>query len=290
MTVHHSDWYAQTRPEYFVEGRRFGAIDMTQIKQPSGAFPDPPAPYWQIQLVLDGEGSAALDFGDGPWRDSLAPGQIAVSTVDTTCDYDVDGDHEVLALSLPKDCASALLQEVDTVFANHFGQLHAHLWRDNAIRDLMLTIWRASKGDRHAPDLDPDEALIQLSLMLLKRSNEKFTPKDFAYRLSPAVRRRVTEFVDDHIDETLPLFRLAEVAGLSPYHFARAFRADIGDTPAQYVRRRRLAKAQDLIRDTDLPFTEIAMAAGFSSQSRLNDAFAREIGGTPTQMRRELRR
>jgi AraC family transcriptional regulator len=284
----YSEWCARERPQYMLEARNIGILDMVGLRQPAGSFPDPPADDWKLQLALQTSLEVDMDFGAGRISGNAGSARIALSTADHACSYTLEGDHEVVLLSIPATSTTALLRELDPSFSGHFGPLHSMLWRDNAIRDLALAIWRAGKGDAHAPDLDPDAALMKLAVMLMCRANTRFTPKDLSDSLAPHARRRVVEFIEDNIDEDLALFRLAEIAGLSPFHFARAFRADMGDTPHQYVTRRRLRRAEDIIKGTRLPLAEVALAAGFTSQSRMNDTFAREIGTTPGKMRREV--
>ncbi|MFP2924836.1 helix-turn-helix domain-containing protein [Pyxidicoccus sp. 3LG] len=104
--------------------------------------------------------------------------------------------------------------------------------------------------------------------------------------LSPAALRRVHLFAVAHLEGPLRLADLAERAQLSPYHFARAFKSSTGETPRAYVERLRVEKAAELIRGTELPLADIALACGFSSQSRLTTAFRRATGFTPALYRR----
>lgn len=92
--------------------------------------------------------------------------------------------------------------------------------------------------------------------------------------------RRVTAYIEDHLDEPLPVGRLAAIAGLSPYHFIRRFRAATGATPHQYVIRRRVERARALIAD-GRGIAEAAARAGFSGQSHLHPHVRRVLGVTP---------
>ncbi|MFP2904675.1 helix-turn-helix domain-containing protein [Pyxidicoccus sp. 3LFB2] len=104
--------------------------------------------------------------------------------------------------------------------------------------------------------------------------------------LSPAALRRVHLFAIAHLEGPLQLADLAARAQLSPYHFARAFKSSTGETPRAYVERLRVEKAEGLMRDTALPLADIALACGFSSQSRFTTAFRRATGFTPARYRR----
>ena len=82
---------------------------------------------------------------------------------------------------------------------------------------------------------------------------------------------------------------MAAVARLSPYHFARQFKAATGLPPHQYVVTRRVERAQQLLRKTDLALVDIAASAGFSDQSKLCAHFKRVVGLTPRQFRKSAR-
>ncbi len=95
---------------------------------------------------------------------------------------------------------------------------------------------------------------------------------------------RVEAWVRAHLDEAHTVPSLAQVAGLSPFHFLRTFRQYFGRTPHQFVLERRLERARELMRG-ELTLTDIAHEVGFSSSSRLSEAFTRRFGETPSAFR-----
>jgi AraC-like DNA-binding protein len=103
--------------------------------------------------------------------------------------------------------------------------------------------------------------------------------------LPPGAMRRVREYVDAHLGESMDLAELASIAGLSVFHFARQFKQSAGVTPHSYLVQRRVERAQDLLARTDLALSEIAAAAGFSDQSHLARHFRQMLGTTPREFR-----
>jgi len=103
--------------------------------------------------------------------------------------------------------------------------------------------------------------------------------------LSPMIMRRVREYVDAHLDETISINALAGVAGLSPFHFARAFKQSEGVPPHNYVVLRRVKRTMELLAETDLPLSKIALAAGFSDQSHCARRFRENVGMCPRDYR-----
>jgi AraC family transcriptional regulator len=104
--------------------------------------------------------------------------------------------------------------------------------------------------------------------------------------LSPAAMRRVQLFVEANLDRRIRLRDLAERAGLSLYHFARAFRTSAGVTPREFVEQRRIERASHLLSDPRGSLAAIAVECGFATQSRLTIAFKRQTGFTPAEYRR----
>jgi transcriptional regulator GlxA family with amidase domain len=100
-----------------------------------------------------------------------------------------------------------------------------------------------------------------------------------------ATLRAVQHHIAEHLDQDLRLPSLARCAAMSPSCFSRWFRDQMGITPHAYVLEARLERAKSLLRETELPLLEVALAVGFSSQSCLNVAFRRRAGVTPAGYR-----
>lgn len=95
--------------------------------------------------------------------------------------------------------------------------------------------------------------------------------------------RNVVDFVLSHLDEDVSLLTLAEQAHISPFHFARLFRATILLTPHQFVLQQRIQRSINLIKKGKLPMAQIAVESGFYDQAHFTRAFQRFTGKTPAQ-------
>lgn len=97
--------------------------------------------------------------------------------------------------------------------------------------------------------------------------------------------KRVFEYVDLHLSAKITLAELAGVAGLSRMHFASQFRAATNLRPHEFVLRRRILRAEELLQNTTTPIVEIALTVGFQTQAHFTTIFKRFVGSTPNRWR-----
>lgn len=100
--------------------------------------------------------------------------------------------------------------------------------------------------------------------------------------------RRVDDFIEANLDRPIRLSDLADVAGLSVFHFVHVFKLATGSTPYHYLCARRIAYSCRLLAEDRLDIVEIAGACGFSSQSHFTSAFTKAMGISPGRYRRTM--
>jgi AraC-like DNA-binding protein len=94
--------------------------------------------------------------------------------------------------------------------------------------------------------------------------------------------RAARDHIDRHYAEPLDLEVLSGIAGLSKFHFQRVFKATYDSSPADYLSRRRIERAQDLLRATNLTVTEVCHAVGYSSLGSFSSRFSALVGESPS--------
>jgi AraC-like DNA-binding protein len=131
--------------------------------------------------------------------------------------------------------------------------------------------------------------LLQPRIDLLEDLSRRFAIQLPRGGLAPGALRRVTEYIDSHLCEDLALETLAAHAGLSTYHFARAFKQSVGMPPHRYLLQERVKRAVELLKQTEQPLTAIAQSLGFADQSHFSRSFHGLVGLAPSEFRRSHR-
>lgn len=146
---------------------------------------------------------------------------------------------------------------------------------------LALSDWQAP-GQAMAMDHLAQWLLLQV---LSRHSMVQKTPPAVTGQLSMRYRRLLQARIHQQLDQPLTLAEMAGWVNLSPYHFARLFRATFGCAPYQYVQEQRLTRARDLLRQPGHKITAIALACGFNDSSQFSRTFKARFGVTPSAYR-----
>jgi AraC family transcriptional regulator len=163
-----------------------------------------------------------------------------------------------------------------------------YLVRDLLIEELARSLYLESEG-RHLNAEVASAAVTTLCVRVLRAYSVRKNKETYATGgLGPARERRVREYIEADLERDLSIQSLAGVVGLSPQHFAVLFRESTGFTPHQYVNRRRIACAQELLKKAAVPLIEVSMQCGFSSQSQFITTFRKLVGMTPGRFRSSL--
>jgi transcriptional regulator GlxA family with amidase domain len=142
-------------------------------------------------------------------------------------------------------------------------------------------------------DLGRDVALMtarQLVLFVQRPGGQsQFSAQLGAQVAARQPLRELQHWIVEHPDADLSVDRLATHVAMSPRHFARVFREEVGATPAVYVESVRVEVARRLLETTDYAVDEVARTAGFGTAETIRRAFARRVGASPSEYRDRFR-
>lgn len=293
-----ADFYRRGPYAPFVEAIRApsgASVQLTRLCQPAGAFPDPALPQVGLLIMPSRAGAPYVrwDVGTGLRQGTMWPGSMILPPPDTDCDYEVDADHDLLVLNVPRSDAQRLLSPIRQDFTGDFGPLHGPFLADPFLLALAERMWGEAAEDSPRGRLFLEGAVLTLLTALLARA-EAVDPDALhgpgEARGLPAWRlKRCLELLHDRLAENLGLDELAQAAGLSTVYFARQFKRATGVAPYQYLLRARIERARTLLASGELPLAEVAHRCGFGGQEQLTRTFRKAVGTTPGAYRRSLR-
>jgi transcriptional regulator GlxA family with amidase domain len=136
------------------------------------------------------------------------------------------------------------------------------------------------------PDVTRDRVFRAASLLGLgARADRPVGPS--SQPLSGRAARLVVDHIRDHLDGPIRIAHLAGLIGISSSQFSRSFKTSYGVSAHKYITEQRLLHATTMMRTTDLPLSEIALASGLCDQSHLCTLFRRHFGEAPSRWRRQ---
>lgn len=165
-------------------------------------------------------------------------------------------------------------------------------FQDSLLAEIAYAIACELENQTAAGSLLADTLATSLAARLVQKHMGAALPRSArataTRRLDRRRLARVLDYIEAHLEGDLTLDRLASIACLSQFHFARTFKAAVGQSPHRYVSGRRLERAKSLLTAGDRPLVDIALALNFSGQANFTRAFREATGQTPGRYRRQL--
>lgn len=243
-----------------------------------------------LVLVLSGAARVEERALDGEWQAAeVQAGDFFLTSASEPYEmrWQVQGDdrfevmHLYLGLPLIEQAARDLLGDnsAPVTFLDVSGG------RDERVRFLLEQLRLELYSERQPSPLLIRSLAQALAVHLVRTYPDPHSTTRAANALQTYKLRRVIDAMKAHLAEEFCLPQLAQVAGLSDYHFSRLFKRATGLSPSQYFIRLRMARARHLLLETDLSVIEIGMEVGYSSPSHFSQVFRREVGVTPSAYR-----
>jgi AraC family transcriptional regulator len=219
----------------------------------------------------------------------IGPRRICLTPGDATAQWQHAGHPEILQVYLRQSVYEAAVSEIYGCDSAGAELVPRFAILDPLLEQLAIAITNALRDGNAEDGLYIDTIAQMMAVHLARTHSSRSRP----VRLLPAKplagwkMRRVIEFIEDNLEGDLSLQAMAEEVDISPLYLARAFKAAVGQSPHQYVLARRIERAKELLRNTDLPVVDVALSSGFSSQSHLSHWFIRQVGVSPAVYRRQ---
>lgn len=163
-----------------------------------------------------------------------------------------------------------------------------HQVRDERIEHIAWALDAERRADHPNGSLFVESLGLALAIHLLCKQGGRSGPAGEPSErtsLSPTQIRRVTSFIEEHLDQNLSIARLARVAAISASHLKTVFKRAMGVPVHEYVIHRRVERARLLLTRGELPVSQVALETGFAHQSHMARSMRRVLGVTPRSLR-----
>ncbi|MCC8973622.1 helix-turn-helix transcriptional regulator [Bradyrhizobium sp. Cham227] len=215
-------------------------------------------------------------------------GVVTIIPAGSSSRWDIHQSVHVVQLYLPHATLARVAGEADTAAPGDLLERTGH--PDPITSRLLLSAADALEGSAALDALFRQQLTDLLATRLLSaHAGVPATVQATVGGLAPTALRRAIERLRSDSDADVSLAALAADAGLSRFHFCRAFKESTGLSPHAWLRQHRLEQAMNMLRDTDASVVSIAAALGYSSQTAFAAAFRKLTGETPSDWRRRLR-
>ena len=213
-------------------------------------------------------------------------GTITIIPAGSSSRLDIPGAVDVVHLYLPGFFLEQIKEQID---GKPCGEMLRRTGHPDASAARLLSMVSQTLGSRSPIDALLREQLTAslVTCLLKEHAGGSLNLARATGGLSPRALRQALERLDSDCDSDVSLAALAEQAGLSTYHFCRAFKQSTGMPPHAWLRQRRFERATAMLRDPEIPISVIAGDLGYASQTAFTAAFKRHIGTTPSRWRHQ---
>ena len=202
--------------------------------------------------------------------------------------WDIPGFVDVIQLYLPQAALARIAHEASMPAPGDLIERTGH--PDPVVSGLLMSAADVLEGNAPLDHLFRQQLTDVLATRILaEHTGESSTFELVVGGLSPHALRRAIERLRSDCDTDVSLAVLASDAGLSRFHFCRAFKESTGLSPHAWLRQQRLDQAMNMLRDSDASIAAIATQLGYASQTAFAAAFKKLTGETPSDWRRRMR-
>lgn len=279
-------------PEHIVrssQGKGWYGMDLAEIVHPLDDF-SLPAIARHILVVNLGAPTEIRERRAGR-QGHLGTGNIVILPAGAPTTWHLERQGEVRHLHLY--LSPSRLQEIAAsaeINPETVELLEAIGVADPQIEALALSCFSELRAGGPGSKLAVESFATLLSIHLLRlHSSVKQIPQPRSHRLPETTLKQITAYIEEQLAEDLSLTALSAIACLSPYHFARLFKASTGLSPHQYVLWRRVERARLLLATTTWPLLTVAQTVGFAHESHLALHFKRLTGLSPSAYAKSAR-
>ncbi|EAQ25573.1 AraC family transcriptional regulator [Roseovarius sp. 217] len=285
-----AQWYKQgpRAPDVQVMKSSGGILNMIEATQPAKKMYDPAVPDLVLHQDLFGGSHISANLGGGHFDVTTKRGGFVLAAPNFANYSRVDTSHHIRSFAFPLAQWQSVLDEVaDGKFSFGGLDIYSKAYTTPAIQSALRNLWSICEEEGPPSRLLARAAGCEILAGLCRLGGASIAPTKGG--LAPWAKRRCIELMHMRLSEDISLDELAAEVHLSPFHFARMFKQSLGVPPRVYLTQLRMEKTCELLEQTDLSVTEIALEVGYSSNQVLARVFLKKRHMSPSEYRRSVR-
>ncbi|MDJ0531563.1 MAG: AraC family transcriptional regulator [Xenococcaceae cyanobacterium MO_207.B15] len=266
------------------------SIVVEEFKQPPGVVESGTNNEHMICLCLATRPNRIWQtLGDRTHVGLYTKGDITITPAQVHCSYRTDNEDHYLQITIAPQFLKQVATEVINSDPSRLELISEFRVRNPQIQQLAMML----RGELYQGNSGVGqfyvESLANALMVNLLRSHSATKPQVAVYQggLSDRKILQATDYINDHLTQSIKLEDLAAYLGISRFHFSRLFKKSTGISPHQYVMQQRIELAKQLLKKADVPIADIANDCGFNSQSHLGKYFRAMTGMTPRAYRKD---
>jgi AraC family transcriptional regulator len=226
-------------------------------------------------------------IGDRSYVGVYTRGDISITPAELPGSYRADGDDHYLQIIIPPQFLKQIATETINSDPDRLKLTTKFRVRNPQIEQLAMMLRAELYQGKGGMGRLYIESLANALVVNLLRDYSGTRPDIVTYegRLSDRSLLQVTDYINEHLTQAIKLKELAEVLGISQFHFSRLFKQSTGVSPHQFFIQQRIELAKKLLKKEDKSIADIALDCGFNSQSHLGTHFRSITGMTPREFR-----
>jgi AraC family transcriptional regulator len=271
--------------------RSVGAFEgvFVDTVQPAGNYRDPPADELLMLVLKSQIGSSKFSYENDRKRfnGTVASQNFYVQSPGTYCRFDLDRPLRFVALSVPNQHVTSIQETSGLPSIRDYSALHHVVFEDLFLQQSLLRLFDWSSPCKQGTHMLARESmLIAMIVRLTELASTATLP---VLNRNTGLQRwqvlRVLDRLQGDLSVSPSLQELATLVDMSQFHFCRAFKKTLGHSPIQYLISLRMERATELLRQTSMSISDVAMKIGYEDPSYFTRLYRAKVGVTPNTVR-----
>ncbi|VEP11397.1 AraC family transcriptional regulator [Hyella patelloides LEGE 07179] len=260
------------------------SIVVEEFKQPPGSVESGTHKEHTICLCLGTRPNRIWQtLGDRTHVGLYTKGDLTIAPAQVHCSYRTYSEDAYLQITTSPQFLEQIATEVINCDPTRLELVTEFCVRNDKIEQLAMMLRAELHQGNNGVGALYIESLANALIVNLLRDYSGTKPRIKTYEggLSDRQILQVTDYINDHLTQSIKLEDLATYLEISRFHFSRLFKKSTGISPHQYVMQQRVELAKRLLKKADKSLADVALDCGFNSQSHLGKYFRQMTGMTP---------